>query len=141
SMLCIRDLALESDFLMLNLDALQQYLLAADRDNAEQSAAFDTLHPVVLRALAKACEVAEGQKRPLAAFGISAARPENLALLVGSGPRQFGVPPAALREFLSALSAVDARGAARQARTAARSASPAETRSRVVGYRHGYARP
>lgn len=141
SMLGIRDLALEADFLLLNLDALQQYLLATDRESAELAVAFESLHPFVLRALAKACEVADAQRRPLTVFGVSALREESLPLLVGTGFRRFCVPPAGLRAFLAQAAAIDARAAARAARAASRSASPQETASLVAGYHHGYAEP
>lgn len=141
AMLGIRDLASESDFMLLNLDSLQQYILATDRDHAELATSFDTLHPFVLRALAKANEVASGERKPLGIFGVSAVRPELLPLLIGTGFRRFCVPPGVLREFLSALVAIDSKQATRRTRAAAKSSSAAETRSLVVGYRHGYARP
>ena len=140
SMLGIRDLASEADFLLLSLDSLQQYLLATDRNEADMVEAFQVLHPFVLRALAKACEVAEGQGRPVAVFGVSACRPENVAGLIGAGLRHFCVPPVGLREFLAEVGAVDTKSAARAMRAAAQSACPAETQSLVAGYRHGYAR-
>lgn len=141
AMLGIRDLASESDFLLLNLDSLQQYLLATDRDDAELASAFEMLHPFVLRALAKACQVAEAQGRPVAVFGVSAARPKNVPALIGAGLRHFCLPPAVLRDFLQEVAAVDAKVAARAMRAAAQSACPAETQSLVAGYHHGYARP
>ncbi|MEW6074262.1 MAG: putative PEP-binding protein [Planctomycetota bacterium] len=140
AMLGIRDLASEADFLLLNLDSLQQYLLAADRNEAAMVEFFETLHPFVLRALAKACEVAEGQGRPIAVFGVSAAQPANVPALIGAGLRRFCVAPAGLREFLDAVVAVDTRTAARAMRAAAQGSCPAETQSLVAGYRHGYAR-
>ena len=70
---------------MLNLDSFQQYLLATDRDNAKLAPAFETLHPFVLRALAKACRVAAAEERPLEAFGVSAWQPENRRVGEGVG--------------------------------------------------------
>jgi phosphotransferase system enzyme I (PtsI) len=141
SLLGIRDFAAEADFLLLNLDALQQHLLAIDREDPELAKALESLHPYVLRALAKAGEVAAGAGRELAVFGSSAQRRENLAPLVGCGLRRFALPPAALQAFLGALAEVDAKAAARAARTSARSTSLAETRFRSLSeFRHGYAR-
>jgi hypothetical protein len=54
--------------------------------------------------------------------------------------RHFCIAPAALREFLNELAAVDAKAASRAMRAAAQSSCPAETQSAVAHYRHGYAR-
>ena len=139
AMLGVRDLAREADFLMLNLDSLQQYLLATDRDNPELSSALENLHPFVLRALSKAAEVADAERRPLLTFGASARTENNLPFLIGAGLRQFCVPPPSLKDFIEAVGQVDASQSTRAARAAIRSACPEETSSLVSGYRHGYA--
>ena len=141
AMLGVRDLAREADFLMLNLDSLQQYLLATDRENAELADTFDLLHPYVLRALQKVTDVARTEGRPLIAFGVSATKPANLPLLLGVGLRDICVPPTALRELLDTVERVDAQRARVAAASAARSACPAEVQSFVESFRHGYARP
>jgi hypothetical protein len=47
-----------------------------------------------------------------------------------------------MQEFLAALAQVDAKAAARGARSSARSTSLSETRFRSLAeFRHGYARP
>jgi len=140
SMLGIRDLAREADFLMLNLDSLQQYLLAVDREDAQRSGAIDVLHPFVLRALRKANEVAEMESRPLWVFGQASRRPRNLALLVGIGLRRFCVPPGDLRAFLGAVEAIDGEKARREALVAARGSSVEDASSAMADFRHGYAR-
>jgi len=142
SLLGIRDFAAEADFLLLNLDSLQQHLLAIDREDLELAKALEMLHPFVLRALAKVCEVVGGVRRELTVFGASAQRRENLSHLIGCGLRRFAMPATALQEFLDALEEVDAKAAARGARTSARSTSLSETRFRSLAeFRHGYARP
>jgi phosphoenolpyruvate-protein kinase (PTS system EI component) len=142
SLLGVRDFAAEAEFLLVNLDALQQHLLAVDREDPELAKALETLHPFVLRALAKACEVAAGVGRELSVFGSSAQRPENVPHLIGCGLRRFALPPGALQEFLGVLEGIDAKAAARAAQTSSRSTSLSETRFRSLSeYRHGYARP
>jgi len=140
AMLGIRDLAAEADFLLLSLDSLQQYLLAADRDNPKLAEALESLHPFVLRALFKMFDVARSTGRPVWAYGASTRTPENLPFVLGAGLRHFCVPPGDLRALLEAVAKIDTRAAARAARAAARSSCVAETRSLVAGYRHGYAR-
>ena len=142
SLLGVRDFAAEADFLLVNLDGLQQHLLALDREDPELAKGLETLHPYVLRALAKVCEVAAGAGRELSVFGASAQRTENVAPLIGCGFRRFALPPAALRTFLGALEDVDTKAATRAARNSARSTSLSETRFRSLSeFRHGYARP
>lgn len=142
ALLGVRDLAGEADFLMINLDALQQHLLAIDREDPELARAFEALHPYVLRALSKIAEVAAGQGRELSVFGASAQNGQNLARLIGCGLRQFCVGPAALQAFLETLATIDSKTAARAARAGARSTSLSETRFRQLAeFRHGYARP
>jgi len=142
SLLGMRDFSAEADFLLLNLDSLQQHLLAIDREDPELGKTLETLHPFVLRALSKACEVAGGAGRELCVFGAGAQRPENLTHLIGCGLRRFAMPPTALRDFLDTVVEVDAKAAARATRLSARSTSLSETRFRsLADFRHGYARP
>ena len=136
----LRDLAVEADFLEINLDSMQQYLLAADRDSVSHSETLECLHPFVLRALTKAVTVAEGQGRDLTIFGVSATRADNIPLLIGAGLRRFCVAPSNLRSFLDSALAVDAKVAARTVRAAQRASSPEEMQTPVGGYRHGYAK-
>jgi phosphotransferase system enzyme I (PtsI) len=136
-----RDLARESDFLVLALDALIQHLLAADRDNHELSGSFATLHPMVLRVLRDIAEACREVDRPLSVFGVTATRRTVLPFLIGAGVRSFSVPPAGLRVFLEELARVDAKSSRRALASAAALSCQAEARSLVDGYRHGYARP
>jgi len=136
-----RDLAREADFLIVSMDALQQYLLAADRENGAHKALFETLHPFVLRMLIQIVEVCEQTGRPLAVFGVTAVQPTSLPFLLGAGIRNFCVAPVALKDCLANLARIDLRQARRSATLAARATCPAETQTLVDGYRHGYARP
>ncbi|MCY2961564.1 MAG: phosphoenolpyruvate--protein phosphotransferase [Planctomycetota bacterium] len=135
-----RDLAREADFLCVGLDSLQQYLLAADRENHGLARAFESLHPFVLRALVSIVEAAEQAARPLSVFGVTVADPANLPFLVGLGLRSFCIPPLALQTFLTQLAQVDARAARRTAALASRASCAAETQTFVEGYRHGLVR-
>jgi phosphoenolpyruvate-protein kinase (PTS system EI component) len=141
SLLGMRDLAREADFLTVNLDSLLQYVLAADRENADLAHLVEIVHPFALRAIAKLSRVCEEASRPLSVFGLSALAPHNLRLLLGAGVRGFAVPPSSLRDFLSEIGKIDQRAAARSARVTARASCLEETQSLVQGYRHGYAGP
>jgi phosphoenolpyruvate-protein phosphotransferase len=139
AVLGIRDLARESAFLALNVDAMVQYLLAADRENPLLADRFEVLHPMVLRALQKAVLVAREEEVELSAFGITVAHETNLALLVGLGVRRLSVAPGDLRALRDALAAIDTGISSVVAKRTAGGACPADTQSTVVGYRHGYA--
>ena len=142
SLLGMRDFSAEADFLLVSLDSLQQYILATDREDPELAQAFETLHPYLLRALSKLCEVAAGHGRELAIFGGRVQRPECLPHLIGCGLRRFALPPVTLQEFLETLEDIDSKVATRAARASARSTSLSETRFRSLSeFRHGYARP
>jgi phosphotransferase system enzyme I (PtsI) len=135
-----RDLAREADFLCVGLDSLQQYLLAADRENHGLARAFESLHPFVLRALVSIVEAAEQAARPLSVFGVTVAEPANLPFLLGIGFKSFCIPPVALENFLTHVASVDARAARRTAALASRASCAAETQTFVEGYRHGLVR-
>lgn len=135
SLLGMRDLASEAEFLCVNLDAMQQFVLAVDRESSSES--LKSLHPFVVRALRKLVHVCGELSRELSVFGVSASAPANLTALIGVGVRRFSVAPAALAEFARAATDIDG-GEARQSveQTAALSCQ-AEVTSRVSGYHHG----
>jgi phosphoenolpyruvate-protein kinase (PTS system EI component) len=135
-----RDLAREADFLCIGLDSLQQYLLAADRENHALASTFETLHPYVLRALVSIVEAAEQAGRPLQVFGVTCTEAVNVPFLLGVGLKQFVVPAGALQEFVAQVGCLDARAARRTAALALRASSRAETQTFVDGYRHGFVR-
>jgi phosphoenolpyruvate-protein phosphotransferase (PTS system enzyme I) len=140
ALLAARDLARETDFLLVGLDGLTQYLLAADRENLELRPWFESMHPCVLRGLRTLVEVCDELHKPLAAFGVLATQAHNLPFLIGIGLRSFCVEPALLRQFLAEVGQISTRSAQRTAQAAAASSCQAETLSLVDGFRHGYAR-
>jgi phosphoenolpyruvate-protein phosphotransferase len=134
------DLARECDFLMLSLDQTVQYLLAADRENPALQSEFDALHPFVLRAVRSLVEAAAAEAKALSVFGVTAVRADNLPFLIGLGLREFCVAPVHLRDFLAAVSEIDARRARKATEAAAASSCPTEASSFIESFRHGYLR-
>jgi phosphoenolpyruvate-protein kinase (PTS system EI component) len=134
----VRDLARESDFLMLSLDQTVQYLLAADRENPALQNKFDALHPFVLRAVKSLVDACAEEAKSLSVFGMTAISAHNLPLLLGSGLREFCVAPVHLRDFLAAVTQIDARRAKKSAESAAAGACLTEAASFVQGYKHDY---
>jgi phosphotransferase system enzyme I (PtsP) len=140
SLLGVRELARESDHLLLGLDSLMQYLLAADRENPAMGEWFEGLHPFALRSAAKIAAVAAELSRPLVVFGESLASGDNLPLLIGAGLRQFALTPGALRDCVARMRGLDVKSAQRAVRLAASATCASEMSSLVSGYRHGWAR-
>ncbi len=122
----IRDLIREVDFLVVGLDNLIQYTLAADRGNEGVREAYRHLHPVVLRALRKVFDVAESADVEVALAGEVASDPAHLPLLLGVGARRFSIAPLHFPGFKQAVLELDARECRRLATEAARSTSPGE---------------
>jgi len=135
-----RDLAEEADFLVVNLNSLQQYLLAADRDNTELAGYFAQVHPFVLRVLGDVLGAAESCGKRLELFGVTAVAGESMGLLLGLGVRHFCVAPGPMATFVRAVRRVDLRQASRAVERALRAACPAEVASELEGYGHGRVR-
>ena len=136
SVIGIRDLAQEADFLMLGLDSLQQYLLAADRDNAQLAPYFQRLHPFVVRTLIELVQVGEELGKPLTVFGASVTTSANLPLLIGAGVTRLCVAPLSARSTLAAIQEIDSVSARKAARFAHQAKSPEEFAPRLEGYGH-----
>ncbi|MFT5049568.1 MAG: phosphoenolpyruvate-protein phosphotransferase [Chlamydiales bacterium] len=138
SILGIRDLAGESDFLVINFNSLHQYLLAADRENALVAGYFAQLHPYVIRTLRKIVEVCAEAQKPLSIFGATAVSTVNLPLLLGVGLRHFSVAPVAVKAFLESIAKIDLREATRLAEEAARAVTSSELDPVMRSFGDGY---
>jgi phosphotransferase system enzyme I (PtsI) len=116
--LLLRSLAREVDSFSLGTNDLVQYVLAADREDESAGAAYQPLHPAVLRLIHSLAEAARAAGRELTICGEMAGNPRYTALLVGLGLRAFSVAPGemlavkrALREMRIADAEELARGA------------------------------
>ncbi len=138
ALLGVRDLASEADFLIVGLDSLVQFILAADRENSALSNYFESLHPFVLRALLETREVCAELGKPLSVFGVSVLAPSILPLLVGAGLRDFCIPAAQAAEFAERIRRLDAGEVTAEAETAARGSCQADTLSIADAHRHGW---
>lgn len=101
--LSIGALAVESDFLVLAIDDLQAYLLAADRDNSTVRDYHELAHPAVFETLARIAKEAARLDKEVVLFGESAADPQRLPFYVGAGYRRFSIAPVRLRKLLKVL--------------------------------------
>jgi phosphoenolpyruvate-protein kinase (PTS system EI component) len=85
-------LAQEAAGFYLDLDRLTEYLLACDRRNLRVAHLFRPLHPVVLRLVRDAVEVAHHQGKRLQVCGEAAGYAEAVVLLLGLGVDGFCLP-------------------------------------------------
>ena len=131
SLFSVRGLAEVSDFFVAGLDSLQQYMLAADRENPELSRFFRYLHPAVLRALVRLDEECRELDRPLRIFGITATRAANVRLLLGVGLHRLSVSPVAIEGVARAVRETELRDARRAGELATRAGSLEELEQQV----------
>jgi phosphoenolpyruvate-protein kinase (PTS system EI component) len=96
-------LAVESDFLVLAIDDLQAYLLAADRDNSAVREYHELAHPSVFEFLARIAKEADRVEKEVVLFGESAADPQRMPFYIGAGFRRFSIAPVRLRKLLKVL--------------------------------------
>jgi phosphoenolpyruvate-protein kinase (PTS system EI component) len=97
--------ASEADFLVVALDGLQQYLLAADRDNAAVGDYHRTFHPALFHALNDLHRQASAAGVEVTLFGEAAADPLRLPFYVGVGYKRLSVSPVRAPHVRAALSA------------------------------------
>ena len=113
SLYAVRDLANVAEFFVVGLDSFQQYLLAADRENRELAQHFERLHPAAVRALTRLVEECDAAERSVTVFGITAARLENVPLLLGCGFRRIAVAPVAVESTVGELGSLEMSGVQR----------------------------
>ncbi|KTC97267.1 phosphoenolpyruvate-protein phosphotransferase PtsP [Legionella geestiana] len=80
-----RELAKRVDFLSVGTNDLTQYLLAVDRNNSRVAGLYDSLHPAMLRTLAKVVEGAQAAGVPVSVCGEMASEPLAVVLLLAMG--------------------------------------------------------
>ena len=89
-------LAERVDFLSIGTNDLTQYMLAADRNNAQVTTPYDSLHPAVLNAIQYVIKEAHLRGRPVSVCGEIAGDPAGALLLLGMGADALSMNPASL---------------------------------------------
>jgi phosphoenolpyruvate-protein phosphotransferase len=103
-------LCAEVDFFSLGTNDLNQYFLAADRDNPKTAELSNVLHPGFLRFLKRIVEEIHGAGKWVGMCGEMAADIRHLPLLVGLGLNEISLPAAgipAMKRAISQLSAAE----------------------------------
>jgi len=127
--LLARALAPRSAFLSIGSNDLAQYTLAADRG----AAARHTLHPAVLRLVARTVDAARAASVECGVCGELAGDPRTAALLVGLGVRSLSMAPPRLAEVRAELGARDLPELEALARTALKLDDPGELDRLLAG--------
>ncbi len=108
------------DFVSIGSNDLSQYLLALDRNNPRVAAAYDHLHPAVLREIARIAASAKASGLPLSLCGEMASDPAAVVVLAGLGIHTLSMSASKIpriKWLLRSLSARDAADLAQQALT------------------------
>ncbi len=124
------------DFFSVGTNDLTQYTLAVDRNNEKVAAFFDPLHPAVLNSIAQVARVANEAGKPIGVCGEMAGDPLMLPLLVGLGVTELSMIPASILPVKSVLRKIRSDEAKKLAESALQSATAAETREKLIPYRH-----
>ena len=121
------------DFFSVGTNDLAQYVLAAERGNAEVAALADALHPAVLRLIHDATRAAAKLGKPVGVCGELAGDPSSVALLLGLGVTELSMAPARIPAVKQAVRAVNTHAARRLARRALEAESAADVRRLCSG--------
>lgn len=84
------------DFISIGSNDLFQFLFACDRGSTRLSGRYDTLNPIVMRAMKQIAATAQEYKVPVGFCGDMATRPIDAMALIGCGIRALSMPPAAI---------------------------------------------
>lgn len=105
------------DFISIGSNDLSQYLLALDRNNPRVAAAYDHLHPAVLREVARIARFAHDSELPLSLCGEMASDPAAVLVLAGLGIRTLSMSASKIpriKWLLRSTAAAQAEALARQ---------------------------
>jgi phosphotransferase system enzyme I (PtsP) len=98
-----KSLAARVDYLSVGTNDLTQYMLAADRNNAQVATPYDGLHPAVLDAVAKVIHDAHERSRPVTVCGELAGDPAGALLLLGMEIDALSMSPTSLARVKLAI--------------------------------------
>lgn len=119
-------LAREADFFSIGTNDLTQYVMAADRGNAQVQHLYTPLQPGVLRCIRGVIEAGRAARIPVGMCGEAAADPRMIPLLLHFGLDEFSVNAASIPATRRAIAQWDGAKAAQAAEMALRCATADE---------------
>jgi phosphoenolpyruvate-protein phosphotransferase/dihydroxyacetone kinase phosphotransfer subunit len=117
------------DFFSVGTNDLTQYVLAADRGNAEVAGLGDALHPAVLRLIGAVARAAGDAGRPVAVCGEIAGDPLAVPILLGLGVTELSMTSPRIALAKQVVRAVELGAARRLAAQALAADSTAQVRA------------
>jgi multiphosphoryl transfer protein len=124
-------IAREADFLSIGTNDLTQYALAIDRGNPALASRLDSLHPAVLRLIARATEGARANCRDVAVCGGLASDLIAAPILIGLGVTELSAVPAVVPRVKALIRTLALADCETLAREALRQSTPADVRALV----------
>lgn len=119
-------LAREADFFSIGTNDLTQYVMAADRGNAQVQRLYTPLQPGVLRCIRGVIEAGRAARIPVGMCGEAAADPRMIPLLLHFGLDEFSVNAASIPATRRTIAQWDGAKAAQAAEMALRCATADE---------------
>ena len=119
-------LAREADFFSIGTNDLTQYVMAADRGNAQVQRLYTPLQPGVLRCIRGVIEAGRAARIPVGMCGEAAADPRMIPLLLHFGLDEFSVNAASIPATRRTIAQWDGAKAAQAAEAALRCATADE---------------
>ena len=122
------------DFVSLGTNDLTQYVLAADRGNANLGKLYDPLHPALVRMYRRVVKESARHALDLSVCGELSGDPLGVAALVGLGYRKFSVSVRNLPEIRELIRNVSAKELGKVMRRLDRAESGDEVRRGLARY-------
>jgi phosphoenolpyruvate-protein phosphotransferase len=98
-------LAAHADFFSIGTNDLTQYVLAADRGNAELARYHNAMHPSVLRLIQQVADAAHRHGRHVAVCGEAAGDADAARILIGFGVDELSITPVRIPAIKAAIRA------------------------------------
>ena len=99
--------AREVDFVSVGTNDLCQYLMAADRMNAEVTPYYQSFHPAMLRILQQVAEAFRAAEKPFCVCGEMGGEPAFVLALLGMGFRRLSMSPSRVAPVKRLIASVD----------------------------------
>ncbi len=126
----------EVDFLCLGTNDLVQYLLAVDRDNEAVADWFRTLHPAVIRSIAKVIKAGIDASKPVVVCGEMAGSPFYTPMLIGLGATEFSMNLHALDRVINVIRGIAFEEAAQLVKSIEKCHTAEETEALIASTIH-----
>ncbi|MBI2981060.1 MAG: phosphoenolpyruvate--protein phosphotransferase [Deltaproteobacteria bacterium] len=122
------------DFFSIGTNDLIQYTLAVDRNNEKVAAFFEPLHPAVLMAIRRVCDVARAAGKPVGVCGEMAGDPLLTPLLIGLGVTQLSMIPSNILQVKNMVQQISLAEGQRLVEAVLGVSTAAEVREKLLPY-------